>query len=517
MVSTANSKRLLSLLLVLPAVAWAGDWKLTPTVSVGERYTDNVNLSTTGQESADWITEVSPQLSVRREGARLKVNADYSLQGLMYADDSSRSRIRHSLNGRANAELKEDWFYLDASARVSQAPQNLTSATSVGNDGVGVGNTSTVAGYSLSPYMKHRFGSIATVEARVSRDDVFTGQSGVSDSGTTQYLLSATSGNDFYPLSWSANYSNSDTSNDVGADTGSERAAANARYQLSRKFGLLAQASMEKNDFAGASNQVRDYSTYGLGAYYAPSRRISMDVYYNASDNGNFVSGSVNLRPTLRTNIYAASSKRAYGRSYSLNLSHRTRRSNWSLGYLDDLTTSQQQFNKFVGVLDYYVCTDGREGYLPHGVVPPDPATCTLSKVIGNNEQTQINETYLAKNLIGTVSYSLRRNTWLLSLYSNQRDFQVSGGSDTTRGVQGTWTLQYGPRTTFSLVGGMSQVESSTSALEDDLWNLGLTVSRKFQPKLTGSLEVRHQERDSNQASGDYAENAVAARLNMTF
>lgn len=498
MASTASSKRLLLLGCLVSTLASGGDWKVTPSIAVSERYSDNATLAGSGLEQSDSITTISPRISIGRDAPRLKVNVDYGLQGLLYANDSERNKIRHNLNGRVNAELVKDWFYLDSSARISQELLNLADAGGLG-DAVGIGNTTSVGSYSLSPYLKHRFGSVATVEARLTRDEVFIGDSSVSDSGSTRYRLSAVSGNDFFPLTWGASYGKSDTNNSGAANSGSERASANARYQLSRNFGLLAQASMEKHDFVGASARVRDYSSYGLGGFYAPSRRISMDALYNQSDNGNFLSGSVTLNPTLRTTIKASSSKRAYGRSYALNLSHRSRHSNWSLVYQDDLTTTQQQFTNFAG----YLC--------PIGTLPPDPSCIPVFS------QTQNNGTYLSKSLIGAVSYTLRRNTWNLSLFNNQRAFQNGGETDTTRGVQASWSLRPAANTTFTLNGRMSQANASLAGRQDDLWSIGLLATQKFQGKVSGSLEVRHQERQSNQPTGDYAENSVAASLNMSF
>lgn len=520
MASTASNRRAVILLCLLsPTFAGAGDWKFTSGVSLSELYSDNVHLSATGAARSDWITEVSPRFGVQRQGARLKVNADYSLQGLLYAEDSASNKLRHNLNGRANAELLEDWFYLDASARISHELTSLAGGIGAGGP-VGIGNTTSVGSYSLSPYLKHRFGSVATVEARIARDGVFIGDSALADTETTRYALSATSGNHFYPLSWSASYTKTDNStsnNALAQDSSSERASASARYHLTRKFGILAQAGMEKNDFTGASATVRDYAYYGLGLFYTPSRRFSMDAYYNTSDNGSFLSGHVTANPTLRTTLTASATNRAYGRSYALGLSHRTRHSNWSLRYQDDLTTSQQQFQNYLGSLNVYVCPTGVE-LQPPGVAPSDPVNCVFSNVLNVFSQTQLNQTYLSKNLIGAVSYTLRRNTWNLSLYSNQREVQGGGGAtDKTQGLQASWSLKPAVNTTFTLTGGLSRVEASTGGRSDDLWNLGLVASRQFQPKLNGSLEVRHQERGSNQAGGDYAENSVAARLNMSF
>ena len=522
MASTASSKGSIFLLcLLLPVTAWAADWNFSSGISLSERYSDNVQLSAAGLERDEWITEVTPRIAVQRNGARLKVNADYSLQGLLYANDTSRNKLRHNLNGRANAELVEEWFFLDATARISHELKSLGGGVGLG-DPVGIGNTTAVGAYSLSPYMKHRFGSFATVEARVARDGVFVGDAGVTDTETTRYVLNAVSGNKFYPLSWSARYNMTDNTNSnsaLAADSSSERGVLTARYQLSRKYSVLAQAGMEKNDFTGAAAPVRDYSYYGLGVSYSPSRRFSAEVYYNASDNGNFLSGNVTARPTLRTTVNASAGKRAYGRSYSLGLAHRTRHSNWTLRYQDDLTTSQQQFLGFFGNLDEYSCATGLEYYLP-GEQPPAAAGCTYIRTVALVGQVQVNQTYLSKSLVGAVSYNLRRNTWTLSVYSNERELQGTGGGDTIHGLQATWSYKPRPRTTYTLTTGISQVDSSGATLgnrQDDLWNIGLVASHQFQKKFTGSVEVRHQERQSNQPTGDYAENSVAARLNMSF
>lgn len=517
MANTARSSNvgLLLLACLISTATWAGDWKFASGVTLSERYSDNVNLGVSGSERSEWVTEIAPRISVRRDGARIKANVDYTLQGLLYANDGDSNKIRHNLNGRASAELVEEWFFLDATARMSQELNSLSGGTNVGGP-VGIANTTSVGAYSLSPYLKHRFGSLATVEARLSRDGVFIDDSTLSDSASTRYTLSAVSGNYFYPLSWGANYNKSDTSNSVGAGSGREQASVNARYSLSRQFGLLANASMEKNDFTGVNAAARDYSSYGFGMFYTPSRRISMDALYNHSDNGNFVSGSVTLNPTLRTTVKASSSKRAFGRSYSLSLAHRTRQSNWNLSYSDDLTTSQQQYLNFLGSADVYTCPSGK---VYQQVGAPPPVGCTFDGVTAFFSSNQVNQTYLAKNLIGTVSYTLRRNTWRLSLFNNQREFQgLAGGSDTTRGLQASWSLKPAARTTFTLTGGMSHVESTgTVNRQDDLWNIALVATHQFQPKVSGSLEARHQERKSSLAGSDFTENSVAARMNLAF
>jgi uncharacterized protein (PEP-CTERM system associated) len=533
--SNKSSRRFLVLALLVPALAWAGDWKITPRITLSEVYSDNPDLVSSSQAKSDWITEITPGISIQREGGRMKVQADYRMTGLVYASDSSRNDIYHGLDGKAFAELVQDWFYVDATARISQQLREGASSGDTGVVGVGgvggigggvggggqvgisgINNTSQVGAYSISPYLKRRLGSFATVEARVAFDDVISDDSQTSDGRKTRYRLSAVSGNLYYPLTWSASYDKSETNNSDSDDTGDDRASLNARYALSKKFGLLARASLEKNDFTGVDEDEEDYKTYGLGVFYTPSRRFSADVYYNHSNNnGNFVSGSATLNPTLHTSLKASTSQRSFGRTYGLNLSHRTRQSNWTLNYQEDLTDTKQQFLDYAGTLYAHSCA----GAIIYSNSPIPPAGCNAVPGLNINlvNQSQTDETYTSKILSGAVTYTRRRSTFLLSTYLNKRDYQSSGGDEKTYGLQGSWNLKTSPRTTFTLSGGMSKEESSNGGDGDDLWNLGLAVTHQFDSKVSANVGLRHQQRSSDQPGDSYKENAVAARLNVSF
>ena len=63
----------------------------------------------------------------------------------------------------------------------------------------------------------------------------------------------------------------------------------------------------------------------------------------------------------------------------------------------------------------------------------------------------------------------------------------------------------------------MSKEEYSNGGDGDDLWNLGLVVTHNFDSKVSGNVAFRRQQRSSDQPGESYKENAVAARLNMSF
>jgi uncharacterized protein (PEP-CTERM system associated) len=46
---------------------------------------------------------------------------------------------------------------------------------------------------------------------------------------------------------------------------------------------------------------------------------------------------------------------------------------------------------------------------------------------------------------------------------------------------------------------------------------LGMGLTRQFQPRLSGSLNYRLQQNDSNFNGSDYTENAVIATVSMRF
>ncbi len=499
-----------------------------PRLSLAERYSDNVFLRPEGLERSDWITEVTPGISVRREGRRLKVEADYSLTGFLYANDTDRSRIRHHLRGQAQSELMEDWFYLDVTARASQDLIDYVNGIGLG-DAVGIQNTRQTYGFSLSPYLKHRFGSDATVELRLRRDQYYTSGGSERDGSANQYSFAAQSGSNFFPLSWNLSYSRRETDYQSQADTVSEQASGYARLQLRQGFGLTAQAGLQKGNFPGASNRIRDFSYYGLGVYYTPGRRLFGELAYNWSDQGDFVSGSITLQPTLRTTLNASSTQRNFGRSHALSLNHRTRRSNWGLVYRETLTSYDERF--FENLFDAWQCGDVLVAPVPPGseVAPGCRrlSDAALANLFGPTAFTPVTleKNFVNKGLTGLFSYQLRRSTIRLSLFDNRQQYQgtaIQGREDRRTGLQASLSVQPGERTTVTLSTGYSHLEvddpnNTANAREDDYWNIGLTLTRRFQPDVSGSLELRHQQRDSNLSHQDYTENSVAARLDMRF
>lgn len=67
---------------------------LTPRISVQEQYDDNIDLEPDDEDS-DWITSVSPGISLALEGPDTSMNLDYQAGFSFYSDDSSRDSTGH--------------------------------------------------------------------------------------------------------------------------------------------------------------------------------------------------------------------------------------------------------------------------------------------------------------------------------------------------------------------------------------------------------------------------------------
>lgn len=205
-----NLKRSLSLFAALPGVvsyaAWAAKWDIVPTLSVGETYTDNLALTPDASKQADWVTQVTPGISIAATGARLKLNATYAPQVNYYARGQQDNQIYQQLNAIGNAELAKQLLFVDAGANVAQ--QNVSLLGPLTNSNVNTtGNRATVGTYFVSPYLRRDFGSDVQAEARfaysvANSDD----QSSLSDSVGNLINLRLGSGPAYKLLAWDVDY-----------------------------------------------------------------------------------------------------------------------------------------------------------------------------------------------------------------------------------------------------------------------------------------------------------------------
>ena len=73
--------------------SFADNWRIQPAVSVRETWTDNVTLVPSSQARSDFVTEISPSLTIQGRGSRARMDVDYRPTALIYARDSGRNDV----------------------------------------------------------------------------------------------------------------------------------------------------------------------------------------------------------------------------------------------------------------------------------------------------------------------------------------------------------------------------------------------------------------------------------------
>jgi len=503
------------------STAHALDWRFEPSVSASATYTDNANQSETDPEDA-LILSVMPGFTLSSQGSRrVRATLHYGLRGVARFGEDDSTDLNHNLGAAGNAELIEDFLFIDGSARISQELISLfgTPADADINDS----NRATVGTYSISPYIKKRLGTFANVQARYATSGAIFENQAAADSSANSFSAALTSGTRFDDLSWGLNYSIRKAENrnaatpDANADTTFERASATVGYALTRKFRVFGTVGRDWNDYLSASDI--DGSSYSVGFGWAPTRRTSVE---------------------------ASVGERYFGNTYSFSGSHRTRLSHWTVRYSEDVSDITQQFLEQsgrtfwkcpIGGLNLYqLVTDPTqppasncEGpYAPFELIslasPEELANLATNLALrGDIGLGTASGIFIIKSLIAGVSWDIGRLGFGLSARDTRRLYQLFGDAeDHVRGLTGFVSYRMSPQTTASSALSFTRTSADPllaggTAREDDLISLSLGLNHRFTDKLSGALTFRHTERDSNAANADYKENSITASANMRF
>ncbi|MDH5553492.1 MAG: TIGR03016 family PEP-CTERM system-associated outer membrane protein, partial [Nitrosomonas sp.] len=239
------------------------EWEFNPRLTVSETYTDNVRLGAAGlgggggfgfggarNQGGDFITQINPGISFTGVGRRLNMQTNYTMNNLIFANNSNFNRIRHQLNANATAELLKDFFFIDGAATRSQQNTTAFGPQAVDNTNV-TGNRLDLSTYNVSPYLRYRFKTFASTELRYTRGIVESSGGGnfaLRNSQRDSYQFNLNSGSAFRTLQWGLNYNkNIINFTSFNREIKMERSLANLRYNLSPKFAFTATGGYESN------------------------------------------------------------------------------------------------------------------------------------------------------------------------------------------------------------------------------------------------------------------------------
>ena len=414
----------LTLAILAPAAASADNWLFVPRLSLEETYTDNVLLAKRGGEG-DFVTAITPGMSVRGDSARLHANIDYNLQQLLYGDKTELDGINHQMQANTATAIVKNWLFFDIDSAMSQ--QNTDNRGQIARTNRN-GNTNRrdVTSYEWAPRVTHKFGTLFDFDGRYYQQQVSTSRNSPA--------VSSFSGGD-------------------SSETGYE-----VEFRGGQRFGrfpLAAQSSSRTVEFRDGNRQVFSSNT-GEASYIFNSRfrfTASGGVENNAfTSRTSTNSGAIwniggTWTPSPRTTVSGKWGDRFFGKNFNVSAEHRARHLTFSLKYIEDIRT-QNQFQR-----DLVLVPLVDAGGLP--VFDPVTSGQIFSPLDGPSFSDDV---FLEKNLSLGVNYTLGRSDLGLRFFDVDRSFQSTGADETMRGV--SLNVQRSLRSRLSFAFGATWRES---------------------------------------------------------
>ncbi|WP_372739346.1 TIGR03016 family PEP-CTERM system-associated outer membrane protein [Neptunomonas sp.] len=450
---------------------FSADWQVTKSLTVSEVYTDNVDLTHDNKKS-EFITTVTPGISVQGSGAR----ANVSLNGSIEANslDGEGDAINPRLGADADAELLEDFLYIDASINIIQNSVDAFRPSGI-NTLSNTGNTTNTYNYQISPYITQRYKGIAEVVGRYTYNNQLNSNNNASDSNSQNFELNVNSGDDFQRLTWGASVNYKDSGSD---NTNSELLSTDVSlgYRFNRTWSVNSSVGIESNDFESTRSE-NDGSQWSLSTIWTPNNRTSLNIGY-----GDRFFGSV---PTL-------------------DFSHRSRRSLLTAGYSRELTDSATLLSQ----QSAFQTTDAFGN--PIDPITGDPLSLANS-TINITEGLFINEVFeLSYTLTGRRSSVTIGGSHSVQIYEDGRadetleEYNIS----VDRRLSSRLTLDAGYTYSQQERSGVADAFRPSQALiEAHQYNLGLT--RKIGVDSNLKFTYYFTDSESDDLANDYQENRL--------
>ncbi len=458
-----------------PAVA--GDLTITPSLDVRQTYSDNVDLDPDGEEESALTSELVPGVRLRSESARVTgaLNAFPILRHQTDGEDEGYS-VAGDLAGLGTMEAAEDLFFVDAQASVSQRVLSSKESASSANE-------ETVIVYSVSPYLRNRFGGFANSEVRYTLSQVFiTGQDddeadGVSDTTTHKLGLSLDSGRDFsrLRLSLSAFASEEDRSGDD--DVSRREVNFEEEYAFNRHISAIAGMGYQHFDDGDPSNDIDD-PTWKLGFGFRGSRTELKATYGERDDDH---SANVNFRYDIGPRTVLTAS------------------------YSEVLDKSQERLVRNTSNIDLDGETDS---FIDDQTgLPFDPNQGRLDI----SDETTRDKTFRL-GLNGTRG----RNTFAFNVAVQNQTTEPSGEEEDFITVGNRFSRRLSPDLTLNLFAGYERTEFDDGQVDNEYAVTG-GLTYDIYSDLQAGLRYGFRTLYSDDKTSEYTENRITVFLRRTF
>lgn len=499
---------------------FAFDWRLRPSLSMSEMFSDNLNLSDNAKKSG-FVSQVSPGVSVYGISPWSNFNLNYRMQGLYNAGGSDAIDINHQLQMNSLYQAVRNTLFLQTSSSISQ--QNVNNSFIATDNLTGNGGRVQSKNFSISPYWTPHFGQYASGLFKVGYQKSSFDNSN-SNIGSTQVLnlisdsesftrqARLSSGSKFNVVKWNLNYSSQNQTRASGNDVLFEQYQGDLRYYFNRKFNVFANAGYENNDYQTLGNNLKNGFFYTLGGQWSPSQYYSIEAGYG---NNKHVTVRYNPSANLTSSVTYQNKDVGLntGNSWNANLNYRAKQAGINFTYTQDTTTVQQ----VLAEQQIFNLTD------PFGNVVIDPVTQQPQQRIINLPNLT-DDVIISKQANLLFTFQTGKSYYNASVYNTRRTYQLSDAQDNVYGASAGWRWQFEPRLNFYLQPLWQSTDNSgLTSSGNQRYDVALGLTRSVPINLgrpllmNSSLEFRHVEQKSDLSTNDYTENRATANFAVRF
>ena len=486
-------------------------WRLQPSLSINETYSDNINLAPPGSERSDFVTTISPGLRLTRLGSRLTLNFDYQPEYLYYANGTNGAGLRNNLSAFANATLIENLLVFDA--RVSISQQNISPFGNLAANSVnGSNNRAESRVYSFGPTLQSRFGNDLSYSAGYHYTGSSYDSSALSTNHTSTLFGSVQSGTSTRDVGGGLTYNRSDQVYGGANEIITESLNSNLTYVLTPTIHLRTGAGYDRNRYPA----LPDRGTSGLSYF-----------------------GGFDWNPTRHTRLSAQVGHRYLGPTANISLNETTAHTSLTVSYSRDQTTSQASGLTLVANPQYALLDQFLLAAFPDPIQRGQAVTSVLQQSGLPTSQFGVtgflsNQLYVQKRFEISLALIGLRNTVTLDAYRSQSQqlsnlstgFDVFNQTSNFRqtGYSVTWSYKLGPLTSVNASAQKTHNSAVGGSGDTRQRVLLASINRQIQKNLYGTLQYRNARQDSNNSSnagnffsGTYHENAVIGTLRLAF
>ena len=501
----------------------AGEWQFVPNFGLEETYTDNVELTITDPISS-LVSQANIGLDAEYQSRLASFTFSSENNNLFFSHDSDINDSYLTLNTQGQFYLWTSGPELFATATVANTNRNSANnglADLVSGDTVQSENYSTGLRYNVN---NSTFSLQSSLAYSISRFE-----DSIGEYNDVSASLNTRNSNNARITFWQLASSFSTKNQDFLGET-----RTSDQYRIDAKLGLITSVNFNPflrfydEDFTGDfTNQSQPTtSSWGPGVRWLVSKHLTVDLSYNyvADDNttsDDYVATSIQWEPSARTSLTAGYSQRFFGKSYNLDIKHRTKRLTNTVTYDESLEVfDRNNFEQIdVGIL----------------WCPPDVATESIAQCFAQSAQP-ISDNFQLANFfylapVESNEFSLyKRFSWSSTLQLARTSFAINTSASRREGLE-TKVVDDNLSTAFTIkrkISGRSNLSIKAqynklifdketpegSRQEDRYRTISATYTKDLASSLSARFTIQQVNRDSN--IEQYTYNEVRAIINVT-